>query len=118
VFTNFFSEGRDVCEMMGRDMAEPDRPQTTIQHGTSVCVLPNQGYKHTLTICNTSCFSTTKMVCTKAPQYILPFMFRVPLISCWYSVIVYRSDANLITARPPFTVAVQEILTEQIKFTT
>jgi len=56
----FFSENRVVCETIGRDIVEPDRPQTKIQHGTSVCVLDNQGYKYTLTICSIFCFSTAK----------------------------------------------------------
>jgi len=44
--------------------------------------------------------------------------WNIFLISGWHRVIVNRSSTNLITARPPFTPVVQEVLTEQMKSTT
>jgi hypothetical protein len=59
----FFFENRAVYEIIWKNMAQPQRPKMTIQHGA--CAL-HAGYlklqKHTLTICNNYCFSTATMV--------------------------------------------------------
>ena len=49
-----FPENRVVYELMWRNIVQPERTQMTIQYGAC--------YKHTLTMCNTYCFSTTQLV--------------------------------------------------------
>ena len=56
VFSNFFSKNRAVCEIMWKNTVKRGRPQMTIWRMRIAC------YKHTLTICNTYCFSTTTVV--------------------------------------------------------
>jgi hypothetical protein len=52
----FFFENRAVCEIMWKNMVEPDRPQMTIWRMRIACWIPNATV--TLTICNTCYFST------------------------------------------------------------
>jgi hypothetical protein len=50
-----FSENRTVYEIMLKDRRQYNT-------APALCMLDNYGYKHTLRICNTRCFSTTTMV--------------------------------------------------------
>jgi hypothetical protein len=43
-------------------MVQPDRPQVTIHRAHALCMVGNYGYRHTLRVCNTHCFSTTTTV--------------------------------------------------------
>ena len=60
---HIFFEGRAVHDVMWKNTVEPDRPQMTNAH----CILDTLGYRHTLRICNTYCFSTEND-CTNASQ--------------------------------------------------
>jgi hypothetical protein len=65
---NFFFENRAVCEVMWKNMVQPDRPRMTVQYG--VCAL-HAGYlrlqKHTQ-ICNKTLLSHGDNGYTNAPQ--------------------------------------------------
>ena len=54
---NFIPENRAVYEIMWKNVVEPDRPQCML---FAYWIL--YGYKHTLRICNTYCFSIATMV--------------------------------------------------------
>jgi len=46
-----FLENRDICEVMWKNIVEPERPQMKkIAHAP--CTLNTQGYEHTFTTCN------------------------------------------------------------------
>ena len=64
---------RAVYEIMWKTIVEPDRPQTTCHKTHAHCMLDTQGYKHTLRIYNTYCFSTATVVtrmCLNVPLYV------------------------------------------------
>jgi len=63
-FNNFFPENRAVYEMMWKNTVEMDRPQMTIWRMRIACWMP-KGYKHTLRVCNSYCFSTATTVARK-----------------------------------------------------
>jgi len=54
----------------------------------ALCVLDKKGYKHTLGVCNTCCFSTAKIGFANAPQYY-----------------VYKLIASLVHDYPPSAAA-------------
>ena len=70
----FLSENRAVYEIMWKRIVQLDNVAHT--H----CRLNTRGYKHTLRICNTSCFTTTAVV--KWTQFNVTFY-----VLCRYSVI-------------------------------
>ena len=50
---------------MWKNAVEPGRPRNKMKEGA--CILDNWGYRHTLIICNTYCFSAATMVNLQAP---------------------------------------------------
>jgi len=51
----FFKKNLAVDAIMCKIIAHPDRAQMALY---GACTLDNQGYRHTLRICNNYCFST------------------------------------------------------------
>jgi hypothetical protein len=51
-------------------MVEPDRPQIQYILEHVPCLLDNHGYRHTLKVCNTYCFSTAAMVARTCINYV------------------------------------------------
>jgi len=60
--TNFFSENGGVYEIMWKKVVRPDRALVSIWRMRMACWIPKSTDRHTLTLCNTYCFSTAKMV--------------------------------------------------------
>jgi len=60
VFSNFFPENRAVCEIMWKNMVEPDRPQMTVWRMRIACWITKAANKHSEYI--THCFSTATLV--------------------------------------------------------
>ena len=58
IFSNFFPPP-EIIWVMWKNTVKPDRLLMTISHGA--CAL-HAGYRHTLGICNTYCFSTATVV--------------------------------------------------------
>ena len=56
------------------------------------CMLNNYGFKHTLRICNTHCFSTTTMVART--RLIVTFIFTLPVLLILY-LYSYRRPLSL-----------------------
>jgi len=59
----------------GKNISEPDRPQMTIRR------MRIAGYKHTLSMCNTYCFLTAKMVAR--PRLIVRLYYIACLVEIW-----------------------------------
>jgi hypothetical protein len=57
IFNNVLFENRAVVERKCKNIVESDRLQMTVWR-----MLDAKGYKHTLRICNTNCFSSATMV--------------------------------------------------------
>jgi len=68
-----FSESRAVYEITWKNMLQPDRPQMTIHYEHAHCLLDNWGYRHTLRICNTYCFSAATVFTWMLPSDTLHF---------------------------------------------
>ena len=69
MFNKFFFENFSIYEMMWKNIVELGGPQMTIWCRHIIC----KGYKHTLRICNTDCFSTATVVartCFRVMLYI------------------------------------------------
>jgi len=62
VFSNFASKNRAVYEIMWENLVKRGRPQMTIWRMRIACWIPKATSTHSLTICNTYCFSTATMV--------------------------------------------------------
>jgi hypothetical protein len=60
VFNNFFLKNHAIHEIKCKNTVEQGRLLMTMAHVH--CMLDNWSYKHTLTICNTYCFSTATKV--------------------------------------------------------
>jgi hypothetical protein len=60
-----FFEHRAVYKKRWKNIVERGRPQMTIWRMSIACWIP-KATKHTLTICNTNCFSTATMVAKRA----------------------------------------------------
>ena len=56
----FFFENRAICEIMWKNIVEPDRPQMTIWRMRFACQIPKATYKHSE--CHTCGFSTATTV--------------------------------------------------------
>jgi hypothetical protein len=52
MFNNFFLENRAVCEKMSKNVAEPERPQMTLQYGAYE-LHAGQAWLHARTRANT-----------------------------------------------------------------
>ena len=76
ILNNFFPENRTVCEIMWKNVVEPDRLQMTIWRVCVACWII-KAYIHTLRICNIYCFSTATVV-TRTP---LSFMLQVQYVA-------------------------------------
>ena len=61
VFSSFLFKNPAVCEIMWKNIVEPDRQQMTIWRMHIACWIL-KGYKHTLWIRSTYCFSTATMM--------------------------------------------------------
>jgi hypothetical protein len=59
IFSNVFRKSLS-CTRVRKNTVQPRRSHMTMIHAH--CMLHTKGYKHTLTICNTYCLSTTTMV--------------------------------------------------------
>jgi len=79
---SFFSKNCAVYEITWTIIEEPDRWQYSTVH--ALCMLDTEGQKYTLTIRNTSCFSTATMV-TRTPLsvtlYVLCLSFLYGIIT-------------------------------------
>jgi len=83
MFNNFFFSKSTVCEIMWKNIVEPERPQITKWHMRTVCWIPKSTHTHThthtLRICNTYRFHTAKITA--------PTRLNVPLyvhcLSCY-----------------------------------
>ena len=65
--TFFFPENRAVYDIMWKHILEPGHAiDDNMELG--LCILDTLGYKLTLTICNTHCFSTATMAAGTVPQ--------------------------------------------------
>jgi len=73
----FFSENRVVCEWLWKNTLRLDRPHATTQSMRFECCI-NYGYKHTIRILNTYCFSTVTVVTRTRHNVTLyvPFLSR------------------------------------------
>jgi len=62
MFNNFITLRKLYClgDKVKKNMAQPDRSQMTTAHAH--CMLDKEGYRHTFTIFNPFCFSTSAMV--------------------------------------------------------
>jgi len=89
ILNNFFPENRTVCEIMWKNMVEPDRPKMTIWRMRVACWIIKP-YIHTLRICNIYCFSTATVV-TRTP---LSIMLQVRCLSCSFCMLV-MCEVNL-----------------------
>jgi hypothetical protein len=74
---NFLSKNRAVYEIMWQNIIELERQQMIMTHAHST--LDTLGYKHTLTVRNTYCFSTTRMV-TRTHLIVAPLQVRVGFV--------------------------------------
>ena len=61
-FFFFFSENRAVCEINVEKCGTARLQRWQYKTAHAYCMPDTYGYRHTLTICNTSCFSTATMV--------------------------------------------------------
>jgi hypothetical protein len=57
LINKYFFENRAVCDIMWKKTFEAGQA-TDDNMAHTLCMLDNYGYKHTLTICYTYCFST------------------------------------------------------------
>jgi hypothetical protein len=67
-----FSKNRAVYDIIWKNMIQPDGLQMTI-YLIRICMLDTYGYKQTLRICSTCCFSTATMVaqrCLNITSYV------------------------------------------------
>ena len=78
MFSMCFSEGRNVYEIMWKNMVQTDRHWWKHNTQHAHCMLDNQGYKHRPRLCNTYCLSTATMVARTR----LNIMLRVHCLSC------------------------------------
>jgi len=90
---NVFFGNRNVCEIMWKNIAEPERATDNTSHAH--CVPDKWVYRHALRICNTYCFSTATMVMRTRLCYVYStHSFRLVLAFCgqWYQ---HQRYANL-----------------------
>jgi hypothetical protein len=67
-----------LYEIMWKNVIGLGRPQMTIQYGACAFLLNNIGYRYTLRIYNTHCFSTAAIV--RRPRLSVTFLRIFPLM--------------------------------------
>jgi hypothetical protein len=77
VFIFFFFESRAVCEVMWKNILQPDRPQMTVWRRKDMSCMSyqlKQEYSHSLAKVNTSCF------CCYLSHVTMVWLFRLEMI--------------------------------------
>ena len=90
ISSNTFFENCYVYEIMWKNIVQRGRPQMTTWRMRIACWITKAIHTHTLTMCNTHCFSTAAMVART--RIILTFM---PTLSVLLYMSLYYDGCNL-----------------------